>query len=334
MTPSLAARHVALTGPSRAVAPFVLGVVLVLALGRASFVVAADPSGSPSPAAPDCGEPFQAWIDSQLPPDIPAGRHIPIGVTVWDCSGGALRPVDGAEVRVHPKTGKAKPTTFPARSDWPGHLTTTIEIPKGGLGEIEVGAAGQVCHDDGTCEDGFFPFATGGVGPPPAAPRGLLVDAVIAPLNDRIVTDQPFTVEISLEPKADWGPDALALPDLIVLEADLVRGNASWGADAERSAGSSGPYTATLSVDQAGNYVLRAGVPTDDGPAVFVEGSSTRILVERGDGTATATATPATPSTSEEAPGTGSGPPFLPIAAGLAVILAAGLVIRRVFADL
>jgi hypothetical protein len=331
MTRSLRVRFLAPDG--RIAVAVVLAVGLVVAFGRAPIAVAADPSGSPSSGAssPACGDSLEAWLDGPLPPDIPAGAQVPIGVTVWDCRGDQLAPVDGAEVRVHPKTGKAKPATFPTRSDWPGHLTATIEIPKGGLGAIEAGVQGRVCHDNGACEDGFFPFTTGGVGPPPAAPRGLLVNSVITPQTDRIVASQPFRVEITLEPKADWGLDALALPDRIFLEADLVRGNESVMADATRAAGSSGTYSATMGVDRAGQYLLHVAVPSAGDGMDFAEGETVVILVEPGD--RADSARPSAPAPSSEAPGPET-PPFLPIAVGLVGILAAGLVIRRVFADL
>ena len=140
-----------------------LGAALVVAFSSGGHALAADPSPSvsPAPSPPNCPDPYVAWYDEALTPDIPAGQQVPVAFTVWDCNAGRLAFTTSAQVRVHPKTGVDTPISFLTRSDWEGHLLTTIESPKGGFGEIEVGFPGQVCHDDGTCEAAFFPFAIG-----------------------------------------------------------------------------------------------------------------------------------------------------------------------------
>jgi hypothetical protein len=310
-----------------------LGAAIVVAFSSGGRVLAAGPSPSvsPSPSPPTCPDPFVAWYDQALAADIPAGQQVPIGFTVWDCNGGSLAFTTSAQVRVHPKVGKDTPVVFPTRSDWTGHLLTTIESPKGGLGEIEVGFPGQVCRDDGTCEAAFFPFAIGGVGPPPEASRAVLVEARIAPGGDRLVAGHPFPVDVVLEPRAGWAADALAMPDRIVVEAQVVRGDTRWVSDATRPAGSGGPYSAMLTVDEPGDIVLRAGIPGPGGEARLIETGSARVIVEPGDGTIE---TPP-PAGATGAPGQGDAlPPILPIAAGIVGIVVVSLVIRRAFADL
>ena len=307
-----------------------LGAALVVALSSGGPVLAADPTPSAAPSPPDCPDPFVAWYDEALTPDIPAGRQVPVGFTVWDCNAGRLAFTRSAQVRIHPKTGVDTPVTFQTRSDWDGHLLTTIESPTGGLGDVEVGFPGEVCHDDGTCEAGFFPFAIGGVGPPPDASRALLVEARIVPGGDRLVAGHPFRVDVFLEPRAAWAADALALPDRIVVEAQVVRGDTRWVSDAT-AAGPGGPYGAMLTVDEPGDIVLRAGIPGPGGEAQLIETGSARVIVEPGDGTIET----APPAGETGAPvGDDPTPPVLPIAAGIVGILALTLVIRRAFADL
>src|SRR5215218_1192359 len=94
-----------------------LALAVFVASGSSS-VLAADPSAAPSAEAPGDAN-IEAWIDFELPPDVPVGRQITVGFTIWDRESHSLSRV-GGEVRVHPKTGKAAATTAPTRSDWPG----------------------------------------------------------------------------------------------------------------------------------------------------------------------------------------------------------------------
>jgi hypothetical protein len=328
MARSSLARRLALTA-------FVAAIAGLLPAAR-EVALAADPSPSSGPSAspsqPVCPDPFIAWFDQMLPPDVPVGRQIEIGITVWDCTQNGLAHADSAEIRVHPKTGKAAPAIFRSRSDWPGHLVATIEVPKGGLGAIEVGFRGQECHDDGTCKDAFFAFRSGGFGPPPDAPMSLLFDARIVPQPDPIVAGHTFDVDVHLQPKADWDPAALSVPDRIVISAQVVRGDAEWRSDARSVSGPSGPYTGQLTVDQPGDFVLRAGFPGNGAPDQMIDGSVTRITIEPADGGG-ATQAPAAGVGAGAATDTSS-IPVLPIAAGVIGLLAVSLVIRRVFADL
>ena len=181
---------------------------IALAAGRPGSVLAADPSATPSAEAP--GDPnVEAWIDVAPPPDLPAGRVVTLGFTIWDKQSHTLSRV-GGEVRVHPKTGKAPPSSAPTHANWPGHLEADVTVPKGGLGRIEVGFSGQACHDDtGTCENVFFPFANGGVGPPEDAPRSVLVDADIAQPPPPVLAGQPIDLTVTIRPRAEWAIETL-----------------------------------------------------------------------------------------------------------------------------
>jgi hypothetical protein len=292
-------------------------------------VLAADPSATPSATPPPCPDQYIAWFDAPLPPDVPVGRQIQIGVTVWDCNGNGLARAESAEIRVHPGSGKAEPTVFPSRSDWPGHVVSTIEVPKGGLGTIDVGVRGQECHDDGTCKDAFFAFATGGFGPPTDAPLAVLVDARVMPQPEPIVAGHTFEVDVALEPRAEWDP-AIVLPDRIVIAAAVVRGGSEYRTDALRAPGSDAPYSARLTVPEAGDYVLHAGFPGNGAPDQMIDGADARITIEPGDGT---TDSPSPAAAAVTSGSDGAALPLLPIAGVLALGVLA-VVVQRVFADL
>ena len=309
--------------------------LLALMLGAgAGVVVAADPSGSPlaSPserpggAVPD----VQIWQDEALPPDVPEGRTIDVGFTAWDATGGTLFRVGGAQVRVHPKTGKAKPIEAFTRTDWPGHLVAPITIPKGGLGTIEVGVTAQECHDDtGKCNDVFMPFAWGGVGPPPDASRALLVEASIRPPAEPLIAGQPFEVVADVTPRAAWGADALALPTQLVVVARAVRGSEYSLADLNGKA--DGPYSGSIVIPRAGDVVLIVGFPKDGGDPDLVDASIFRVTIEGPNGEVT----PAPSRVSATAPlPSGDSLPVVPIALVLVAVIAGGVVVTRALSDL
>ena len=295
---------------------------------------AADPSGSPAPSrSEEPGGAFpevQIWQDEALPPDVPEGRTIDVGFTAWDATGGTLFRVGGAQVRVHPKTGKAKPIEAFTRSDWPGHLVAPITIPKGGLGTIEVGFTAQECHDDtGTCSEVFQPFAWGGVGPPPDASRALLVDASIHPPAEPLIAGQPFEVVADVTPRAAWGADALALPTQLVVVARAVRGSEYSLADLNGKP--DGPYTGSIVIPRAGDVVLIVGVPRDGADPDLVDASILRVTIE-GPNREPA-ATPSKVSATTPLPA-GASIPVVPIALILVALIGGGIVAARVLSDL
>lgn len=303
--------------------PLVAG-LLVVAAGPA---LAVDPSPSPGPP----GDPNTVvWQDVALPPDVPDGRTIDVGFTIWDLSRQTLSEVSSAKVRVHPKTGKAKPTEATTHSDWPGHAIAPITIPTGGLGTIEIGFPAQECHDDGTCVDLFVPFAFGGVGPPPDAPRSSLVLATIHPIVQPIVAGEPFDIDVDIAPKADWDPAALALPKDVIALASRVNGDEI--ARVDLRVVDDGHYTGTMTVGEGGQVNLLVGFGGEPNPDM-IDRSIVRLRVQGG----AAEATPA-PSRGGAAPApvapAGDGLPIVPIALGAAALLAVALVLRRGLADL
>jgi hypothetical protein len=308
--------------------------LVVGALSGAGPAAAADPSGSPAASgeAGEVGPQIEIWQDQPLPPDVPVGRTLDVGFTAWDATGKTLGRVNGAQVRIHPKTGKAKPIEAFSRSDWPGHLVAPITIPDGGLGTIEIGFTGRECHDDtGTCKDIFAPFQWGGVGPPPDAPRSLLVEASIQPPVEPVLTGVPFDVVAEVTPRADWGADGLALPAQLVLVARAVRGSSFSMADL--NAEGDGPYRASMTIPDVGDVVLIVGFPRDGADPDLVEASITRVSVQSGRAAQAASPSARAATTPTTAPA-GDSIPVVPIVLALVVLIAGGVVVTRALADL
>ncbi len=291
----------------------------------------ADPSASPEPSGPPEDSSIQIWQDEPLPPDIPAGRSIEVGFTTWDTRRETLSQVAGADVRVLPATGHAEPTKSTTHSDWPGHIVTTITIPKGGLGRIEIGYPAQECHDDGTCIPIFMPFSWGGVGPPPQAPRSALVIATIHPIVGPVIAGQPFDVDVDVAPKVEWDATALALPKGVVAIASNVHGDLLTSVDLRFV--NEGQYTGQMTIAEGGeaNVVVGfAGTPSPD----MIDRSIVRLRVTGGDAPATPAPSRGAGPPATAAPASGPDIPIVPIGIGAAGLLAIAFVLRRALADL
>ena len=327
---------------------------IALAAGRPGSVLAADPSATPSAEAP--GDPnVEAWIDVAPPPEPvaeedlglvagdahvdelgPLGRVVTLGFTIWDKQSHTLSRV-GGEVRVHPKTGKAPPSSAPTHANWPGHLEADVTVPKGGLGRIEVGFSGQACHDDtGTCENVFFPFANGGVGPPEDAPRSVLVDADIAQPPPPVLAGQPIDLTVTIRPRAEWAIETLGIPNRVVAIARDTAGAGMLASDLEGEPDGIGNfvYTGHLTIPSPGEFGLRVAFPGTSGAADDeIDRAAIRLTVTSGDEAAAATPK-ASGRGAVDAPAPTPGPPILPIALAIAAVIGLGLVVRRAFADL
>ena len=195
---------------------------VVAALWVTASAIAADLSASPSTASAgpsdgsfDFGP--QVWLDTPLPADAAAGQVIEVGLTVWEPTQGILVPIDGMYVRILPANGDAKPTEAAARSDWTGHLRAQATVPVGGAGAVAVGFHGEQCDASNVCTPVDLPLRVMGTGPPPEAPRSLLVDAGVGWPSAGVVAGVPFDLEVHLEPRAAWDPAALHLPDRIII---------------------------------------------------------------------------------------------------------------------
>jgi hypothetical protein len=310
-----------------------ISAALLLAAGLLALAAPAlAQSSAPSPAEPPpTSDPnTQFWQDEPLPPDVPEGRTVDVGYTMWDVSRQALSQVNAADIRVYPKAGKAKPTEGHTHSDWPGHVIAPLTVPKGGLGRVEIGFPAQVCHDDGTCETLFLPFTFGGVGPPPDAPRSMLVTATIHPVAGPVTVGEAFDVDVDLAPRVGWDPRLLALPTQVVLIANQLNGTSTTQVDLRLV--NEGHYTASITLADPGDTVLSVAFQTGS-QLDPIDRSAQRIRVQ-GDAAATPAPTRA-PGGSASSP-TPAGPdlPVIPIVVAAIVILGGGFVIRRTLADL
>jgi hypothetical protein len=305
-----------------------IGLVLLVALPALAQSSAPSPAEPPPTADPNT----EVWQDEPLPPDVPEGRTIDVGFTVWDVARQTLSQVNSADIRVYPKTGKAKPTEGHTHSDWSGHVIAPLTVPKGGMGRIEIGFPAQVCHDDGTCEPLFMPFTFGGVGPPPQAPRSLLVDAKIHQLAAQPAVGEPIDVDVDITPRAEWDPTALALPSTVVLIASQLGGQSTTQVDMRLV--NDGHYTASITLDQPGDTLLSIAFSDAKGALDPIDRSALRLRVRADAAAATPGPTRAPVGTAPTPASGGPDLPFVPIAIGAVALLGGAFVIRRALADL
>jgi hypothetical protein len=298
---------------------------LAVAFLPTSVVAAASPSASGAPPGPTPDTRFESWLDEPLPPDVPVGRTLTIGLTIWDTAQKQLFDVNTLTVRVEPRTGTARATTTTARSDWPGHLVADITIPKGGLGRIVAGTEDQTCDAAGACQPLFQPFTIGGVGPPPDAPRSMLLTAAVDRIPQPVTAGLPFAVGVAVAPRADWGVDMLGLPDHLVALVQLAAGGDVGKADLTQ-VGTDLRYSGQVTPTIAGDAVLTVGVPRVGGPEDIIPSSKTPLRIRGG-------ATSPSPTTSDIPPARSSDvSPIVPVLVGLAVVIG-GLVLVRALRD-
>src|SRR5258706_2170755 len=117
----------------RAVFAVVLFLAAGLAMAGADQAAAASPAPSASPPAESAFTNFEAWLDHAPPPDAPAGSTITVGLTIWDSQQANFLVMSGLYLKLHPASGKARPTEAElTRSDVPGHFAADVIVPKGG----------------------------------------------------------------------------------------------------------------------------------------------------------------------------------------------------------
>ncbi len=283
-----------------------------------------------SPSAPPV-DPFPT-VETRLDGPVadpavtpPDARNVLVAATLWDVRNQRLFAINGLVMKLYPASGKAKPTTATTTSDWPGHLTAILPIPKGGAGRVEIVTEGNVCTH-GACHAEDIPLRIAGTGPPPDAPLSALIRAELVPAGRNAVAGAPARVSVHLAPIGLWSSDELKLPPSIVLVAslpgvpDLARAELALSDP-------NGIYTGSLVVPRPGEVTLRAGLPTAGGVIQPIEGDLGTLLVG-GTAVAGSSARPApSPGTAEPpAPPSGSedaGPPWVVI--GAIVVLVLGL---------
>lgn len=201
----------------------------VVAAAFVMLVAGPASAASPAPSAGPSSDPDQAgglgnlevWLDQPLASRARAGSTIPVGMMIWDASLGQLSDVGGVYLHLHPASGRAKPTSAETRSDFPGHVSANVIVPRGGAGDLEVGVSARECRSDGTCRTVNIPFRVAGVGPPPGAPRSRLVSAIAHAPTGQVPIDQSMDVVLDIRPRAAWDAAALDLPDRVILVAFL-----------------------------------------------------------------------------------------------------------------
>lgn len=312
----------------RILAGALLGLALLIGGGTAASRVAQAASPSlPASEPPATDFSLQIWLDRAIPPGLEVGGNIEIGLTVWEPRAGEMLELGGLFVRLKPATGTAAPSEREALPDGqaPGHLVARLPVPEGGAGEVEVGFHGQSCDASGTCTttDSLLPIT--GIGPPPDASPIDLFRAVITPPADPLVAGVPADVVVDLVPRVDWDPSAIHLPDQLLLIARQTRGPDLANVPLARGTSVGTPYTGQLTLPDAGEVSLEVDLPAGNGADEVFPDSFLRVIVVPSDD-------PSLGPT--DGAGDAGGPPIPLIVGGLAALVAASLVIRRVFADL
>jgi hypothetical protein len=223
--------------------------------------------------------------------------------------------MSGLYLKLHPATGKAKPTEAEIiRADWPGHFFANVIVPTGGPGVVEVVVR------DGNAD---LPIHVGGVGPPPSAPLSSLVAADVQLPSRPAIAGRPMDLVVDVRPQADWDPP-VSLPDRLIVIATLGRGPELTNTEIRAVFGSSSSYAGPITIPKPGNVTLAFAFPGGAGGADDFFRATTQVQV--GDDGRT------TPGVAVPVPDGGA--PWPLIAGGLILVVAAALVIRRVFADL
>ena len=207
--------------------------------------------------------PDRGLADRPVLNDAAPGSTVPIGATIWDRVGRTLITGTSLVAHLHPATGKAKATEAILSSDIPGHVSGQIEIPPGGVGELDIGFLGSACTDSG-CVATSTGLPIGGTGPPTGAPLPLVAAAEIeSPPAGSLVAGRATEVDIVLRPNVPWG-DAFTMPDTLVLQVRVPRGPVLLDAPARLIDAASGRYRASVTLPDASQYVLQvaSGVRT------------------------------------------------------------------------
>lgn len=105
----------------------------------------------------------EAKLDTALPRDAQPGSTVKVGWSVFEIDGDTTQPIYGSPIYIRlvgsdgTSATEVMGTEVPAGS---GHYTASIEVPKGGIGEVIVGMVGESCVQGGACQrsDLIFPL--------------------------------------------------------------------------------------------------------------------------------------------------------------------------------
>jgi hypothetical protein len=137
-------------------------------------------------ALPAAGkEGVEATLLTSIPLDAPAGTRLEVAWTLTYRDHGRRRPfgASGVFVRLTSAAGAGTETGFTSGH---GDYTATVVVPKGGIGDVQIGLRGWTSGPNGTREsDALFPITNdplpGAVRSRAGWPRWLVV-LVVAPL--------------------------------------------------------------------------------------------------------------------------------------------------------
>jgi hypothetical protein len=160
-------------------------------LKRFALVVLGTAATALVAALPAAGkEGVEATLLTRIPLDAPAGTRLEVAWTLSYRDHGRRRPfgAGGVFVRLRSAAGAGAETGFASGS---GHYKATVVVPKGGIGDVQIGLRGWTNGPSGTREsDALFPISND---PLPGAARvsapsrhtdwpGWIVVLVAAPL--------------------------------------------------------------------------------------------------------------------------------------------------------
>lgn len=105
----------------------------------------------------------EARLDTALPRDAEPGSMVKVGWSVFSIDGDQTNPIYGSPVYIRLVGPGGTSATEVMGLEAPrgsGHYTASIEVPKGGIGEVIVGMVGESCVQGGACQrsDMIFPL--------------------------------------------------------------------------------------------------------------------------------------------------------------------------------
>ena len=305
---------------------------------RTSTAAAAGPTATPPSSDPTGSDAqYEFWLDQELPLDAAPGSQLPVAATIWDRSAERLTRFGGIYIRLHPAKGRAVTADVQGQNDWPGHVSGVVEVPAGGVGRIEMGLTAETCIAGGSCGPLDMPFAYGGVGPPPLANWSSLVIGAFEPITEPVVAGHPIDLVVDLVPRAAWDSASLGLPSEVIVVASDPHGT-----DLAQARLRQNPdlltYAGTLTIPDAGDVLIVAALPVNGSADDTLDDSTTQLSVQpaAGEQPLPSEQRAASPQAGDAPVPAQDGPTSnLPLLLVIGVVIVAGgLVIGRVFADL
>jgi len=309
-----------MTRPRAAVAACLLALVGGASVPSMTLAESPSPATTPDPEPLPTGQMVvgEAWLDAPAPTGGTPGSQIRVGAFLWSPEG--HEAVRGAtlQVRLLPATGAAEPSISTGAQDWPGHYVSTLTVPEGGAGRLELWLPGHVCNESG-CTDPELTFEVRGSGPPPDASAVLLSTATLHAAASNVKAGEPFDVDVQVAPRVAWPGAGLVLPEQLAIQVRFVQGAVIEEVPAPRAGPDPGHYRASVALDTLGEFVLQAALRPGAAEDELYGTAITRVVVVSAGGAAA-------PSPGAAA-SQGGLPEWWPLAAGAALLIVALLLI-------